>query len=133
MKTQTIRYTGGEYQLSKDGTTLEQIIISGDYDDPDVTWEQTVVKIGAALVLISTENVSLNNVRSCEIPVTWRLRRGPIGGNSNPDITRYHGWRGTTNDHSVYAHGLRRVLKMRSLKNGSVAVTVGPDIHPEWE
>jgi hypothetical protein len=32
------------------------------------------------------------------------------GGNSNPNIRRYHGWRGTTNDWAFYGLGVRKCL-----------------------
>lgn len=31
-----------------------------------------------------------------------------VGGNSNPNIKRFHGWRGTTNDIATYAYGVRK-------------------------
>lgn len=54
-----------------------------------------------------------------------------VAGNTNPDVKRLHGWRGTTNGTSCYAYGLREIIKIRQLKNGQVAVTVGPDLYPE--
>lgn len=35
-----------------------------------------------------------------------------IGGNMNPEIRRYHGWRGSFNDVATNAYGLREVLSM---------------------
>ena len=71
---------------------------------------------------------------------TWyKLIRdfGGVGGNLNPQIKRYHGWRGTTDNISCYACGLRKVIKIRKTetKKGEplVYVTVGKDIHPDWE
>lgn len=50
----------------------------------------------------------------------------------NHKIRRYRGWRGTTNDVAVYAHGLRRIVAIRQLRrNGCLAVTVGPDLSPD--
>jgi len=43
---------------------------------------------------------------------------GGIPGNSNSDIERLHGWRGTTNDSQVMAWGWRRVLDVQPLKRG---------------
>jgi hypothetical protein len=91
----------------------------------------TAIKIGAKFVVISIDDVSPNNIRSRKIKTRYELHTGPVGGNSNRKITRYHGWRGTTDDNSVYAHGLRRVLKIRQLKNGQIAVVMGNDILPD--
>ena len=104
----------------------------GNYEEDTWDYVPTCVKIGAELTLVSHEDVSPNNIRSGEIKPHYYLFDGPIGGNSNPDITRYHGWRGTWNDRATYAHGVHRVLKMRTLKNGAIAVTIGQDLHPEW-
>ena len=51
-------------------------------------------------------------------------------GNSDPNQCRYHGWRGTTNDWAVYAHGLRRVLDVRVTGDRSkrVVVVLGRDL-----
>ena len=51
-------------------------------------------------------------------------------GNSDPSQCRYHGWRGTTNDWAVYAHGLRRVLDVRVTGDRSkrVVVVLGRDL-----
>ena len=56
--------------------------------------------------------------------------REGVGGNSNPNQKRYHGWRGTTDDWAVYALGLRRVLDVRVTGNRSkrVVVVLGRDI-----
>ena len=53
-----------------------------------------------------------------------------FGGNSDPNQSRYHGWRGTTNDWAVYAHGLRRVLDVRVTGDRSkrVVVVLGRDL-----
>ncbi len=51
----------------------------------------------------------------------------------NKNIVRYHGWRGTTCETGTYAHGLREIIKVGALKNGTVTVTVGPDLLPDEE
>lgn len=138
METQTIRYND-EYTINGDTMEIFGVVKRGQwnreqdrYDDDEYGYMPTCVKIGAELTLVSCRDVSPNNLRSGIVKTEYWLHDGPIGGNSNPDITRYHGWRGTTNDRSVEAHGVHRVLKMRLLKNGSVAVTIGRDLHPDW-
>ena len=51
-------------------------------------------------------------------------------GNSDPSQCQYHGWRGTTNDWAVYAHGLRRVLDVWVTGDRSkrVVVVLGRDL-----
>ena len=89
--------------------------------------------IGEEVILLEHENTMNGNV-------WWTLvkhdGRG-IGGNMNHEIRRYHGWRGTSYDIAVNAYGVRKVTKIRSAvdKNGypECYVTVGKDIHPDWE
>ena len=86
------------------------------------------VSVGDEVVLVEYTNV-LNQT------TWWKPRIAPCGikGNTNPSITRYHGWRGTTNDVSVYAHGVRKVLKVTETADGALKITVGKDLHPDWE
>lgn len=64
----------------------------------------------------------------------WCLYQGDgVPGNMNPSVKRYHGWRGANARISVYAFGLRRIEKVTPTKNGQLKVTVGRDLHPEWE
>lgn len=55
---------------------------------------------------------------------------GGIPGNMDASIRRYHGWRGTTNNVSTYALGLRKVEAVTTYKNGSVKVTMSDDLLP---
>lgn len=58
-----------------------------------------------------------------------------VPGNSNPDITRYHGWRGTSYGTALYAYGLRKVTAVTTGKDKSgdewIKITVGKDILPD--
>ncbi len=115
------------YTLLDDGSLA--IAEYGDLSSvPTVSYRPSVIQRGAELTLVSRERLS-GPGRGI---VTWHLQAGPIAGNSAPRIKRYHGWRGTTDDVFVEAHGVRRVLRVRALKNNTVAVTVGADLHPEW-
>lgn len=54
-----------------------------------------------------------------------------ISGNMNPDIRRYHGWRGTTNNISTDALGCRRVEAIHQYKNGNYKITLSDDLIPD--
>ena len=61
-----------------------------------------------------------------------------VGGNIDHSITRYHGWRGTTCGISKTACGVRRIIKVSPVKTDRegwdyIKVTVGNDLHPEWD
>ena len=62
-----------------------------------------------------------------------------IPGNMDHEVCRYHGWRGTTNDVYRVAHGLRKVIKVSGILwdndeyDEYVKVTVGKDLHPDWD
>ena len=43
---------------------------------------------------------------------------GGIPGNTDSQIKRYHGWRGTTNNVSEWAHGVHTVKSIDLLKRG---------------
>ncbi len=67
--------------------------------------------------------------------VSWRLR-------SPKDCLlrgmRYHGWRGTIDGCEAYSCGIRQIVCAGPIRldDGGYAsrtVTVGPDLHPEWE
>lgn len=69
---------------------------------------------------------------------TYTIRRAPDGipGNSDHTIKRFHGWRGTYNYVATYAHGLRKILKVTPVDLGAdygYKITVGPDLHPDWD
>lgn len=106
----------------------ERLISRDEYDF--IVSKQYVV--GNTAMLVSHTNVSPNAINRGTVDCYSLIFDRPdgIGGNSNPNITRYHGWRGTTCDVSCHAYGLREIKKIRSLKNGTVSVTVGPDLYP---
>lgn len=60
-----------------------------------------------------------------------RHTEGGIPGNMDSKVRRYHGWRGTTNNISTDAMGLRRVLRITNYKNGSVKITLSDDLLPD--
>ena len=96
-------------------------------DWPDMAWRDTKYRVGEQAILCSSTNIRTD---STGYRLVFDCPDG-IPGNSNSNITRFHGWRGTNNDVSNDAHGLREIIKIRTLKNGTIAVTVGPDLRPD--
>lgn len=88
-------------------------------------WHETHYAIGAQAVLVSATDVSPNAIRAgTEAKFSLSFDLDGVPGNSNPNIKCTSGWRGTTNDRSIDAHGIVTIRKIRTLKNGDVAVTV---------
>lgn len=102
----------------KDFTGGKKIVFTVYYYDVyyDVLDEWWVGKTGTC---ISRENVSPRALRSGSSKPSYYLKNNcdPIPGNINQNITRYFGWRGTTNDNYVVAHGVRMVEKIVQFKN----------------
>lgn len=98
-----------------------------EFDDYSVV-DAPEYRIGNPALLVSKTNVSPNAIRAGENVPVFSLRfdcvADGMGGNSNSNIKLHSGWRGTTNDVSVSAHGVVKIVKIRELKNGQVAVTV---------
>ena len=138
MKTKTVRLSDN-YRFKNGVVEYFTCIKRGEYDyeneneisDDEWGYVATQYKIGAQAMLVSHTDVSPNACRRGTVDhFSLVFSTDGIGGNSNHNIKRYHGWRGTTNDISCYAHGLREIVKIRTLKNGQIAITVGPDICP---
>ena len=60
-----------------------------------------------------------------------------VPGNADHSVRCYHGWRGTTCDIALYAHGLRKVIKKSYVTvfpgDIKVKLTVGLDLAPDKE
>lgn len=96
-----------------------RIIIDRDY------YADRLPEVGDLITLLERENVRTG---------ARYYRLGPaIGatGNADPSIRRFHGWRGTTNDISVTALGLRRIEKITPCKNGNFWITLSADLKPD--
>jgi hypothetical protein len=68
-------------------------------------WESP--KVGDEVILIERTNILSGNS-------SWGFISDPegVGGNMDRSKKMFHGWRGTTDDVALYAHGLRKVLKV---------------------
>ena len=73
-------------------------------------------KIGKIYMVGTQENIYMNNLKMNDFEIVLNIsednKRG-FAGNCNPTIYKYHGWRGTTNGWSFYAHGLREFIEVR--------------------
>ena len=92
----------------------------------------TEFKIGDLVFLV--EKVNTNQNYSTWYAYEWDGEG--MEGNMNPNIKRYHGWRGTTNDNAYYAHSVRKVIKVTPLYEDFDfpeywKITVGKDLYPE--
>jgi len=115
--------------------------IKTEYTDDDKyphgisKWLPSRIRIGALCLLIGRKDVSPNGIRDGateKFSLDFRNTDRGVPGNTNSNICRYHGWRGTTGDISKMAYGLRKVIRIATVR-GEVHVTVGRDIHPDWE
>lgn len=77
------------------------------------------IKVGDKYILVERTNI---NTGTTEYRLCKDNGQG-IGGNTNYDIKMYHGWRGTTNNISVYAEGLRRVERVDAVKTAIDGIT----------
>mgnify|MGYP004677030885 CR=1 FL=1 len=103
-------------------------------------WSDLNFRKGEEVILFCRTNEMTGKEYWC----AYKLSEYPdgIGGNMNPKIKAFHGWRGTTNNISFHAYGVRKIEKIITSKiydkNGiflenEYKITVGKDIHPEWE
>mgnify|MGYP003394374848 CR=1 FL=1 len=115
--------TFGEVQIFAATETGYQV----DYDAQNFTeelekchiwdWHQTKYAVGNQAVLVSSTQFGRSQYH-----LYFDLDGVP--GNSDASIRRTEGWRGTTDDVSVDAHGVVKNKKIRKLKNGNISVTV---------
>jgi hypothetical protein len=98
--------------------------------------------VGQEVVLVCRENL-MTGSEEYELRPLADFPDG-IPGNANSSIRCFHGWRGTTNNVYVTALGVREVIAVApSNRNHPLSdpyypeklwkVTVGKDIHPDWE
>lgn len=90
----------------------------------DMEWAESNFQIGVNVTLFSIHNIKSNNPENFKITID-----DGISGNMNKNIQLYHGWRGTTSDIAVYAHGRRKIIKIANRHN-KIYITVGKDLLP---
>ena len=141
MKTKTVRLNNSYTIVGGDVCQFTLIEpadyeISGDINDEKWGYVPTQYRVGTQCMLVSHVDVSPNALWRGDSRASFSLvfdAPDGIGGNSNQNIRRFHGWLGTTNDVSCRAHGWREITRVRILRWGQVAITVGPDLLPECE
>lgn len=110
------------------------------YDKPSLAEKPELPQIGHTYLVWTREWVGPRRDTVEPTKVLWSddpdyISQG-LAGNNNPAIRRTHGWRGTTNDVSVDAHGVRRceAVDIREYQSSThYTIRFGPDLHPEVE
>ena len=126
IRIEQIDWCGGQFA---DGHHLMLII------DPDNDYEKREIRVGDEGCLSTSHNVSPDAIRSNR-PTEYsaQLFADPNGipGNMNSNITRLHGWRGTTCDRCSEAWGWRRVESIEPRKRGEgYVVILSVDLKPD--
>ena len=86
--------------------------------DPTTGKERTLQADDEGVLLCTEDHRPVPENRRQEPYYRLRLADEGVPGNTNPNIRRYHGWRGTTQDRALYALGYRRVLESRPVTRG---------------
>lgn len=71
------------------------------------------IKVGDKYILVERTNI---NTGKTEYKIRKDNGEG-IPGNMDASVKRYHGWRGTTDNISVYAYGLREIERIYYVKD----------------
>ena len=116
MKQKTIRLPG-DYSV----VVGQVMVLDG------TSYLPTRYEVGTPVVLVSSDACSRDGISQ------YSLVFAPEddGAESRQPVEPLHGRRVTANGGVCYAHGLREITSIRTLKNGQVAVTVGPDRWPD--
>lgn len=72
----------------------------------------TDLKPGDEVLVVSRENELTDRCMWLLYP--GKYARDGYPGNISPEVRCFHGWRGTTNNVAVYAHGVYRVKSVES-------------------
>jgi len=117
------------------GVIAGKLVVYGADGEP----HHARMQVGSRVLLYSVDDVSPDALRRGGGKTRWEISVEPrdieagLGGNLDREIRRFHGWRGTTCDQSIHAHGVRRVKKIAVLKCGDISVKLGRDLVPEME
>ena len=115
----TIKLDGNVYSLDKG------VVYTSFVENDSLRTVSTKYRVGSRAILVSRTDVSPNALRRGSKPNYYlSFDLDGVGGNSNRDIKRTSGWRGTTNDISVDAYGIVKITKIKLLHNGNISVGI---------
>ena len=100
-------------------TNNENVVIVKDIDDHNIA-------IGQLVTLAERTDIMTGE--------SYYILYDSVDGlpsNMDRSTLRYHGWRGTTNNISIYACGLRRIEDFECFRDGYFRVTVSDDLKPD--
>jgi hypothetical protein len=100
-----------------DGRIVVESRATGDEADYLDAEEGEFAKIGVIGTFYTIENTLPRN-RGTHYVAGLCDHPDGVAGNMNKSIRCHHGWRGTTNNCAVYAHGRRQVIESRPLSRG---------------
>ena len=104
-------------KLYKNSTIIRAVDRSVDghyWDSYDADMVVNEFRVGDIGTLATSENVAQDS----RITNVWLGDARGIGGNLDSTHRATSGWRGTTNDIAVYAHGLVEITDIRDLAQG---------------
>lgn len=118
-----------EYRFSADRASRSALCLyDGEAREAAIAADDVrLPTIGKLYAVATRKNVGPNGARSPEgllFNNSDEYFSAGWPGNSNPSIGRFHGWRGTTNDWSVYAFGVRRCLSVEITGDRSKKVRI---------
>lgn len=79
------------------------------------------IRVGDSVLVYTRENVLTG---SETYYISKELAETGYPGNTDSSVRRFHGWRGTTNDISVYAHGVYIVDDVQKSGDG-IKIRIG--------
>ena len=101
-----------------------------------LTNENSIQPGNIVAVALQTNIIRNERVRVILTSETEFINEG-FGGNMNPRVRRFHGWRGTTDDISFMAYGVRKVESVisRSMakNNWKLRIILGRDLKKREE
>jgi hypothetical protein len=108
----------------------------GVYERKSAFLEKDMPVEGKTYMVATREYVGPNRNIENYIALFWAEDNGTgWGGNSDPSICRYHGWRGTTDDWSFYGYGVRKCLsvKITGTDTRRLRIVWGRDLMKDYE
>lgn len=102
--------------------------IGSEYDLIDYDGNSTAPVVGKCYFVYGRNNIMTKDKEDLYFTDNKNLLESGMPGNSNSNITRFHGWRGTDNNRSTNAYSVRKCLEVRKMKNDKVYIRFGSDL-----